>query len=278
MKASLVRVVTSDSMELQGLHYVASATGPPAVVFHLPGIWGNFYENPFIDYFADFYPAHGYSFMTVNTRDHDAGAIEGRFEDCAKDIQAWLNFAAVQGYRQAVLQGHSLGGLKAVYYLQVPDVSRGQLEIGALILLSPFDNIAFYSSGDDALRQQQLAKVRAIAANDPSMLVPRDVWDMWMLSAGTYLELVEANGTADIFPFRRGTLEGTALSRVTVPVFAAVGGEDFAAFPSPKAELEQLSELPEVHAVLIEGAPHNFAGREPALVDELSPWLESIAS
>lgn len=273
MQGSLVRVMTPDGIELQGLNDKGAGRAAHAVVVHLHGTWGNFYGNPFIDHFADFYPRRGYSFMTVNTRGHDEGSISERFENCLSDIQTWLEFAARLGYRRVILQGHSLGALEAVYYLTS---SQSLNRVQALILLSPFDIIAFYCSGDITVRQDRLVKVKAIASTDPNALVPKDVWDMWLISAGTYLDLVDFNTKADIFPFRTGTLTGMPLSQVGLPVFAAVGGNDFAAFPSPKAEVEQLNQLPQVHAVLINGAPHNFAQHEGELLNKISSWLKRI--
>ena len=99
---------------------------------------------------------------------------------------------------------------------------------------------------------------------------------MWLLSAGTYMELVAEDGPADVFPFRRGTLSGSPASRIAVPTFAAIGGGDFAALPSPDAELKQLSALAQTRATVIEGAPHNFAEGEAVLLDRLLAWLGTV--
>lgn len=272
MNGSIVRTVTSDGVELQGLYFKPSGVGSAPVVLHLHGIFGNFYGNPFIDYFADFYPRHGYAFLTGNTRDHDEASMYGHFEDCMMDIPAWLSLATQQGHYQAILQGHSLGALKAVYYLMNAGVPAMSIDIRRLILLSPFDNIAFYSSGSEERRRDNLGKVRDIAAKDPALPIPKEVWDMWPLSARTYLELNEDGGKADVFPFRKGTLRGSALDQVSVPVFAAIGGADFASLPSPQGNVEQLSRLRQVHAALIENAPHNFAQHEPELLREILAW------
>ena len=118
--------------------------------------------------------------------------------------------------------------------------------------------------------------MKALVRENPDAIVSKDVWDMWLLSARTYLDLVEENGSIDVFPFRRGSLEGTALSRIGTRSFAAVGGKDFAAYPSPQKETEMLSKLPRVHSVLIDGAPHNFAGQEPRLLKEIQSWLKRL--
>lgn len=271
METSLVRVTTPDGIELQGLNYRGIGRAAHAAVVHLHGTWGNFYGNPFIDHFARFYPRHGYSFLTVNTRGHDAGAITERFELCAIDITTWLGFARQLGYDRIILQGHSLGALKVIYYLNLPTHA---VDIHAIVLLSPFDIIAFYCSNDLSNRTNRLNRAREIAQNDPDAILPGDTWDAWLLSAGTYLDLVDFNTRADIFPFRVGSLVGTALSVVSVPTFAAIGSNDFAAYPSGADEFELLQQLPNVNAKLIDGAPHNFANHETDLLKHLAEWLK----
>lgn len=273
MQGSIVRTITLDGVELQGLDFKGSGRAAQSVIIHLHGIWGNFYGNPFIDHFADFYPRHAYSFLSVNTRFHDDGSLTGRFETCLQDIRAWLDFAAKTGYRRVILQGHSLGALQEVYYM---NSSEPQSSIKALILLSPFDNVAFYCTGDPDVRKQRVARVQDIASRDPNALIPKDLFDMWLLSAGTYLSFVGFDTNGDIFPFRNGSLAGTPLSKVKAPVFAAIGGKDFAAFPSPKAVTDQLHQLRGVETALIDGAPHNFAGCEPELLKRISKWLERV--
>lgn len=271
MNGSIVRATTPDGVQLQGLLFKGDGKAQNSVVIHLHGIWGNFYANSFIDHFAEFYPHHGYSFMSVNLRGHDEGAMTDRFENCQKDIPTWLDFARRSGYTNIILQGHSLGALQAVFFLQN---APSQNDVVALILLSPFDNVAFYCTDDRTIREKRIGIAEAIANVDPNTVIPKELFDMWLLSAGTYLDLIGFDTKSDIFPFRNGTLEGTPIASINLPVFAAVGANDFAAFPSPKAEIEQLNALRRVHAFLIEGAPHNFAGQETAILNNLSLWLK----
>ena len=270
MQGSLVRITTPDGVELQGMDFRGSGRAAQVAVVHLHGTWGNFYGNPFIDYFADFYPRHGYSFLTTNNRGHDEGAITERFELSTVDVEAWLAFARQLGYERIVLQGHSLGALKTVFYL---NAARPASQVQAAILLSPVDIVAFYCSHDLARRSDRLACARAVAQGDPDAILSRDVSPYWLLSAGTYLNLVDRDTKADIFPFRAGSLVGTALACVDLPVFAAVGSDDFAAHPTASEEFEELRQLPNVQAVLIQGAPHNFAQHEAELLGHLAAWL-----
>jgi alpha-beta hydrolase superfamily lysophospholipase len=255
--------------------YTPAHDAAEKVVLHIHGTWGNFYGNPFIDVFGDFYAARGYAFLTGNNRGHDGGSITERFADSVLDLEAWTKFASGRGFRRLILQGHSLGALKALFYLQQPGAPQDSAQ--ALILLSPFDVVAFYSSGTAQKGEEILKRVRKLAQVDPDSLVPKDIFDMWLISAGSFLDLADHGTAADIFPFRRGTLSGSPITTVRIPTFVGIGGEDFAAHPSPEEEVQQLRGLSNVRAVLVPGAPHNFAGREAALTKEVAAWMGELS-
>ena len=198
MNGSVVRATAEDGVELQGLNFRSENNQSSTVIVHLHGTGGNFYRNPFTEHFADAYPKIGYSFMTVNLRNHDDGSINEKFEDSTRDIDCWMSRAFDLGYQQIILQGHSLGALKAVYYLS----RKPSKEVPKVILLSPFDIIAFYSSMHPENRTSLVTSVRQIAEKDPSALVPKELWSTWAISAGTFLNLVDQQTSADIFPFR----------------------------------------------------------------------------
>jgi len=274
MNIKLVRTITDDNVELQGLLCSVTPRRTKAVI-HLHGIWGNFYENPFIDHFIDFYPKQGFTFLSANTRDHDGGAYNANFEQCLSDIEAWIRFLVELGYTQILIQGHSLGALKAVYYWNNALHADIRSKIKGMIFLSPFDNIPFYSSGSDEKFKAHIREVSQINDKDPSAMVPGHIFNYWMLSARTYLELNQAGGKVDVFPFRKGDLVGSPSSSLGVPCLAAVGGKDFAAYPSPEKEVELLAKLPNITSVLIPNAPHNFHGYEDNLLHEIKIWLKT---
>jgi pimeloyl-ACP methyl ester carboxylesterase len=273
MQNPIVRVKTLDNVDLQGLHFRAQGEAGDRVIIHLHGIWGNCYENPFIDHFISAYPQQGFAYMTVNTRFHDGGSLRGKFETCLLDIRAWLDYAQRLGYRSVILQGHSLGTHQAVYYM-----TSGQPHdnVRALILLAPVDNIALYCTDDVTVRRQRIAQAKAIAAEDPDTEIPKSLFDTWPLSAGTYLNLIDFETKEDVFPFREGTLVGSPLSTIRVPAFVAVAGNDFTLYPSAQSQVDQLRQLEGIEAVQITNAPHNFAEHEPELLADIQQWLARI--
>ena len=268
MVLKLVRTTTTDGQELQGLISEADKMND-RIVIHIHGTWGNFYGNPFIDQFITEYPKNGYSFLSGNTRGHDEGSISEKFEDCKVDINQWISFAESQGYKHFILQGHSLGALKTVYY----DNDVNNPLVRKLILLSPFDSVAFYCSRNPQKREILLSELSGLVLKSPNEIAPKDIWGMWMISNITLYNMLREETVSDIFPFRKGDLQGSALSRIHKNIFAAIGGNDFAAFPDPSSEYLQLSKMKRVKSVLIPNAPHNFAGYEKSLMEHILEWL-----
>src|SRR4051794_29844677 len=130
MRTTFLRAQTSDNLLLQGLLY--EPEGPArAAVLHVHGMAGNFYENRFLDVFADVYTRAGLALLTVNPRGHDTiadfplagggsrrvGSAYERFADCALDLEAWATVLRERGFGRIIVQGHSLGASKVVHYL-----------------------------------------------------------------------------------------------------------------------------------------------------------------
>ena len=111
---------------------------------------GVVYANGFLDAMVENYTNAGLALLSVNTRGHDhiadfrigktekivrMGQAFEIFEECVLDIAAWVEFLKNKGYQKIVLQGHSQGAAKLVYFLS----KESQPEIAAMVLMSPPD-------------------------------------------------------------------------------------------------------------------------------------------
>lgn len=241
------------------------------VAIHVHGTWGNFYGNPFIVPCADLFGQFGFSFLSANFPGHDETSVNEKFGEFGDALDMWLGRLAPHG--PVILQGHSLGALKAIDFVR-RSTSVNASRIRALSLLSPFDIVAFYAKGKVGAIGSRLETLRKIAtANGPKTLVPKDLFDIWDISVETVLELATPGSAADQFPSRDG-LKGAWLQRGFLPTFIAIGGADFAAYPTPDAAWQMASSLPNCSAHLIEGAPHNFADHVDELVSRQRAWLQ----
>src|SRR5260221_2212530 len=133
LQGELVRITALDGLELHGILYEPQ-TKSDRVVVHINGWTGNFYENVFLDYIAQACVANNVSFLSFNTRGAGhiqeflnkknntveyvkiGGSLE-KFEDCLVDIKAVLKFLQKRNYHDIILEGHSTGCQKAVYYM-----------------------------------------------------------------------------------------------------------------------------------------------------------------
>ncbi|MBQ8969677.1 MAG: alpha/beta fold hydrolase [Bacteroidaceae bacterium] len=142
-----LKIETKRGVLLDGVLFAADG-GADTVLICITGIHGNFYSNPFYYNIGDTLSAAGIDFIyaqtndafgairTMNThtgREEIIGSWNERFRLADEDIEAYLDYAAQQGYRHIILAGHSLGANKVIYYLSRHHTPR----VEHFLLLSP---------------------------------------------------------------------------------------------------------------------------------------------
>jgi pimeloyl-ACP methyl ester carboxylesterase len=305
MKGELCRLITSDGLELQGL-FVAPAGGPAkTTVVHIHGLSGNFYENRFVDHLAEAATGAGANFIATNNRGHEyisdficegtGGAATSRqiggafeiFEDCPKDIQAWVDFARARGAERVVLQGHSHGALKAAYYLSKraetpaeagadPGADPG---IAGLVLLSPSDDFGLQRYRMGRRFDEILGIVKKMVDEGRGAdFVPRDYFH-YHLSAATYYDTFRPDSALKIFNISMtDTHRFPVLESVKVPVLLLVGSveESFVGRPDEFVVdvRRRMKKTKDFTGQVIKDAPHNYLGHEAELAGHLGAWLK----
>jgi Alpha/beta hydrolase of unknown function (DUF1057) len=114
-------------------------------VIHVHGRGGNFYENSFVRRMYEVYPENRLNFLAFNNRGHSSyveaykdeqviyvGSAIEEFEECLLDLDAAVAYARTIS-PNVILQGHSLGCEKVMYYALKRDPTI------PLIMLSPCD-------------------------------------------------------------------------------------------------------------------------------------------
>ena len=141
----IIEVETAKGDKLYGCLYGEKFKDVCVIVTN--GTGGNIFENNFLQIVGEVLEANGISFIYA----HNSGAFQmidtpskdGRrkgvtfecFDECLDDLQAFVDFAKIQGYKHIILGGHSYGANKVVFYL-----SQNQNEpIEKFILISPTD-------------------------------------------------------------------------------------------------------------------------------------------
>lgn len=261
-----LRYVEIEGQKYDGLFSRGRSDLP--VVMHLHGTAGNFYHNRFVAALGELYHSLGYGYLTINLPGYEAHARDEDFTASRAAISAWREAI---GAGRLILQGHSLGALKALDYLKD---GPGPAGIERLLLLSPFDIVAFYArAGAPDEIEARRRELRAMAADKGGgASVPKEMFDYWDMSIGTMLAMLEDDGPADRFPSRDPQSPVWRDWAPSMPALVIIGGDDFAAYPDPAAAIASVPRS--VPAALIDGAPHNFDGRTDTLRTVVSDWLK----
>jgi pimeloyl-ACP methyl ester carboxylesterase len=278
-----------------------SAEGGPAetTLLHVHGLAGNFYENRFVDHVARACASCGINFVTFNTRGHEyvsdficqapdgtmasrqiGGAFE-IFEDCVKDINAWIDFLKTRGTKRIILQGHSHGAIKATYYLsQVADPAISDPAIGGLVLLSPSDDFGLqrYRMGK---RFDEIVDIagKMVAEGRGNEFMSLDYFH-YLISAMTYLDTFRPDSRLKIFNISMtDTHTFPEIESVRLPVLVIVGSVEEAFIGRPDEFIVDLKRrfksTKDFTGHVIKEAPHNYLGYEAEVGQRIGEWLNA---
>ena len=292
MKTEMVRFNAADKVELQGLYFTAEPLqGKKCTIVHMHGLAGNFYENRFVDVMARVYTENGYDFLTFNNRGHDyitdivkhndnadeylsGGAAYETFSDCIFDIEGAIKYAVSKGADQIILQGHSSGCNKIVYYLsQKKDDDR----ISSTVLISPCDDMGLHLDAVGKEQYQsnlQLAKTM-MQNSRGEQLMPEGTLFSYPICARTYYVAFQENALQDVFPYRDKNNKFCALNNMRMPALVLFGTEDLLLQPFEEIVETVFASHKNVSAYSIQDASHSYTGKEKELVQCILNWLLS---
>ncbi|MDO8660840.1 MAG: alpha/beta fold hydrolase [Candidatus Woesearchaeota archaeon] len=271
----IIHVVTKDKLVLHGALFEANTK---TIVINIHGTASSFYDEDYKQNMAKELPKHKISFLTANNRGTGVmqyalqGAVKEVFQDCIKDIDAWISFAHTKGYSNIILQGHSLGTEKTVYY-----AAKGNFPVKGLILLGASD-----SSGNQKkflpedvrkkLDAQTKQFVKQGKAHELLTAHPRPHAGFLPKTAASYASFFGPNSAlAKSLPFHTKKL--TLYNKLSIPILAVIGGRDiFTAVPVKEAvTLLQKNKHATTH--IIQGANHDFEGKEKEVTEIVLKWI-----
>jgi len=237
MNEKLVRIKSVDGIEMPGILYTPKDYSEN-ICIHVHGMNGNFYENRFVDVLADTYTENGYSFLTFNNKGRDfitelikdddftliGGSLE-RFQDSLFDIQGTIDYVKKLGYKNIILEGHSYGCNKVLYYYnKIEDNS-----IKKIVLLAPCDipeeSKKFLSSDEyeNAVRESK----ELVQKGRDMELINYSVMANGKVAAGTFYYDFLPDGENDFIRYRDGIVGNSdVLSCIKIPVLVIFGDKD----------------------------------------------------
>ena len=276
VRTELCQFPTADGGTLHGLLFSPEdATGrADLVALTVHGVSGSFYRG-FLPRLAQDLAGHGQPVMTMNTRGHDWvapgigaqlwGAAHEKLEDSLLDLDGALAFLAGRGFRRFVLIGHSLGGVKVVYY----QGTRQRADIAGVATFSA-PKIYYPARGErepDTFRL--LAEAEAMIEAERGDDYLKDTARVGIFTPGTYINKYGNHGRSDVRPHA---------GRLGCPLLSTAGSLETPDFAEHAREMAAAAGAGQGAAHVVEGADHYYTGHLDDLLGLTEPWLERVAS
>ena len=274
MNQGLVRINSIDGIEQVGILYTPNDI-TDKIVIHVHGLNGNFYENKFLDILSKVYTDKKYAFLTFNNRGKDyiseftrgdesviiGGSLE-RFKDCLLDIQGVINWVREKGYKEIILEGHSYGCNKVLYYYN----NTKDNSIKQIVLLAPCD-ITFEAKkflSEEEYKKAKEESTRLVNENKEKELIDFSIMANGKISAGTYYYDFLPGGENDFIRYSDGKNgESTILNSIDIPVLIVFGNVDECVLTQPidivKSYLN--NNISNCNIQIIDGANHSYTGK-----------------
>lgn len=286
MIAELVQVTTGDGLRLHGaLHQpsetVLAAKPPSALAVDalllLHGAGGNFYGSALFAGLIARLTTGGPTVLVVNTRGHDAVSTAGSrkyygaafevVDDCRYDIAAWLDFLAQRGYQQIGLAGHSLGAVKAIYYLG----HEPQSPVRRLVAISPprLSHARFLAGPEAGAFSREFAVASEHVRQGRGETIMAVQFPLpYLVSAAGYLDKYGPEERYNLLNF---------VDRISCPMLFTFGAIELrrgSAFEGLPEELPALvQDADRLKVAVVSGADHFYSSGLGELAGQIEGWL-----
>ena len=182
-----------------------------------------------------------------------------------------MDFAEKRGFSYVVLQGHSLGCSKAVYYLSETKDER----VRRLVLASSSDMVGWIERGPHHDEIISLAK-EWVSHGKGKEILPKLLDDCFYLSAETYLDFGVKGNPIDVIN-THDPEASSVLADIKVSTLAFFCSKDYADILPLDEALEVIKQkaknCPQFDAAIVDGASHGYFAREKEVADLIMNWL-----
>ncbi|MCL5112110.1 MAG: DUF1749 domain-containing protein [Candidatus Marsarchaeota archaeon] len=290
-KISIEKFSATDGVLLYGLLALPERARKKAVVVHVHGLASSFYGGSAVEELSRRITSEGIAFFSMQTRGSytiesfdrtkgknrtsffAGGALE-RFEDCVYDIEGAIRFLSARGYNSIILEGHSTGCQKILYYHS----KRKNKMVKGLILLAAGDdyNVSRVSLGKRFGAAVSDAK-KAERKEEHTMMPPKYLPPWMMLSASRFLSTSDPKRPeSQILNYMADRMKYVA--GICVPALAVFGTDDMymdaAGLPAVTAAEKLRKNSKRIETVVIRGADHGFHGRRRKLTNAVAEWIQ----
>jgi pimeloyl-ACP methyl ester carboxylesterase len=283
----LVEARADDGIVNSGAMFTpASAPAKPIAVIWVHGNGVNFYSPTYVTIAREL-AKRGLATITVNTRMHDLGNVEGfrgptRIRggsywgvttEQVRDLAVWIDFAQRRGFARVVLAGHSAGTTAVQMY----QAQRQDPRVAGLVLASGRFRPA--PAPVDSVRVKEAARLVAAGRGEDVPQNPNAPRPS-VTSAATLLDL--ANMGSLLTDFFGVQTPDPPVTRIRCPILAWFGTDE--ADIGTAADLELLETTLKGHAtgpssvktVMIRNAGHMLGGAEAQAAQVLATWVDDV--
>lgn len=297
MKLQKIFFETEDGVELCGLLHKPENNGKE-IVIAVHGMQSNCLKKR-DDIIANKLTGKNISYFCFSNRGHDLvnvlnKNIEGKknkincgtslenIEDSYYDIKSAIKVMLNLGYTKIHLQGHSLGCTKIVYtYNKMKKENDLKIleKIESVILLSMVDipkAIQFFFN-EDKEKLISFMEIEANKGNGNSLIsAPGAILPM---SPNTFLKYMKNNENINFARFTDENYNFKELNEIEVPLFMRWGNNNELILQKAEELVEKLKEKiknEKLDISYIDGATHNYNGKEEILADQILKFINDI--
>ena len=248
------------------------------------GTCGNIFENKFLQVVGEELEKNKISFVYA----HNSGAFHrmdtktksGKptgctyelFDNCIEDLQAYVDWAKVNGFNRIILGGHSYGTNKVVYYL-----SKMQNEkIDKYILISPTDTGYLTEHEKSSADELMPIALEFKENNKLDELLPIAFDNYNLYTARAFLDFVN-NKNAKNLPIYSKNENWKQLKAIEGKGLFVMGKSDSFAFGNALSHLQTINENSKNKnniVVVIENSGHTFRNKEKELAQVILNFVK----
>ena len=284
MQGELLSYYASDGVRLNGF-LARSGTANRQAIVNVFGMGGDFFTSSRYPALCRALKGSGTDLFLANNRGMSMAARFGRrrgerilrgtsaerFDECIFDIKGAIDLLSSMGYRAVILQGHSTGAQKVIYYMR----KTADRRVKGIVLLGPGDdyNLARRKLGRRFNKAVMIARAM-VSHRKGHLAMPH--WSS-EYSASRFLSYADLkNVEARIFDYDGPMRE---FSGIKVPVLAVFGSKEQYALKPVRKYLEILAQKTKSKSfagAIVKGGDHSFCGREDDAANLMAKWLSRI--
>lgn len=296
MKVEKIYFNAEDGTELFGLLHTSENQNNKEIVISTHGMGSNCFKKR-EDVIAQKLTTNNIDFFTFNNRGYGLinaaktqsgktlqGTVMEDVEESYFDIVGAIKLIISKGYEKIHMQGHSLGSTKTVYtYNELIKNKENEIlsKIKSVILLSLVDvpELIKYSINENTNKNFVEQVLQKESEGDLNHIMVTNVPFLPLISVKTFLKYYRDNDNINFARYTSKNFEFNELNNIKVPIFMRWGNvNELITLPADKLAdiMNQKIKNERKDINYIDGASHNYSGKEDILSEDILKFLKTI--